>query len=56
VLQLRDRQLLVAVTADGIAVVALIVGAHGLAAILFIIAAALILYSLLDWITLRHKQ
>jgi hypothetical protein len=54
-LTLRDIRLLVAVIADVLAVVALIIGAHALAATLFIIAAALTLYSLLDWLTRRMK-
>jgi hypothetical protein len=55
-LTLRDIRLLVAVIADVLAVVALIGGAHALAATLFIFAAALTLYSLLDWLTLDRKQ
>jgi hypothetical protein len=54
-LTLRDIRLLVAVVADLVAVVALIIGANGLATMLFIFAAALTLYSLLDWLTLDHK-
>jgi hypothetical protein len=53
-LTLRDIRLLVAVIVDAIAVVVLIIGAHALAATLFIVAA-LTLYSLLDWLT-HHKQ
>jgi hypothetical protein len=44
------------VIVDVLAVVALIIGAHALAATLFIVAAALTLYSLLDWLTLGHKH
>jgi hypothetical protein len=54
-LTLRDIRLRVAVIADVVAVVMLIIGAHGLAAMLFIVAAALTLYSLLDWLTLDHE-
>ena len=54
-LTLRDIRLLVAVIADMLALVALIIEAHALAATLFIVAAALTLYSLLDWLSLHHK-
>jgi hypothetical protein len=54
-LTLRDTRLLVAVIADVLAVVALIIGANVLAATLFIVAAALTLHSLLDWLTRRMK-
>jgi len=54
-LTLRDIRLLVAVIADMLALVALIIEAHALAATLFIVAAALTLYSLLDWLRLHHK-
>jgi hypothetical protein len=43
----------VAVIADLLAVVAIFIGAHSLAAMLFILAATLALYSLLDWLTLN---
>jgi hypothetical protein len=54
-LTVRDIRLLMAVIADGLAVVALNIGAPGLAATLFILAATPTLYSLLDWLTLDRK-
>jgi len=54
-LTVRDLPLLVAVIANVLAVVSLIIGAQRLAATLFIIAATLALYSLLDWLTRDRK-
>jgi hypothetical protein len=54
-LTVRDLPLLVAVIANVLAVVSLIIGAHRLAVTLFIIAATLALYSLLDWLTRDRK-
>jgi len=51
----RDLPLLVAVIANVLAVVSLIIGAHRVAATLFIIAATLALYSLFDWLTRDRK-
>ena len=52
----RDLPLLAAVIANVLAVVSLIIGAHRVAATLFIIAATLALYSLFDWVTRDRKK
>ena len=54
-LTVRVLPLLLAVIANVLAVVSLIIGAQRLAATLFIIAATLALYSLLDWLTRDRK-
>src|SRR5262245_41577021 len=54
-LTVRVLPLLLAVIANVLAVVSLIIGAQRLAATLLIIAATLALYSLLDWLTRDRK-
>ena len=54
-LTVRCLPLLMAAIANVLAVVSLIIGAYRLAATLFLIAATLALYSLLDWLTRDRK-